>query len=172
MFEDVAELVVHETGFLVVGELDVQHVGHFFFQVGIEYGCYCLDATVEVAPHPVGRTTKDFRITVITEIPYTCMLQEGVDDAGDSDVSAIGLSRYQTADTPDDQVYFYSALRGFIQTVDHMGILQAVHLQYNSAFPSLFRQLYFMIDQTVQFGYQVETGYEQRTEFRIFLFPL
>ena len=52
--EYVLQVFVYQAGFLIVGELDIQHFDQAGAQVGIEDGSDGFDAAVEVAAHPVG----------------------------------------------------------------------------------------------------------------------
>ena len=88
-FEYVLQLVVHPAGFLVVGELDVEHFYQAVAQVGGKDGRDSFDAAVEVAAHPVGRAHVYFGVPFVAEIPDAGVLQKTVDNAGDTDVTAV-----------------------------------------------------------------------------------
>lgn len=88
-FEYVLQAVVHPAGFLVVGELDVEHFNQAVAQVGGEDGRDGFDAAVEVATHPVGRTHENFGAAVVAEVPDAGVLKETVYNTGDTDVTTV-----------------------------------------------------------------------------------
>ena len=88
-FEYVLQFVVYPTGFLVVSELDMEHFDQTGAQVGVEDGGDGFDTAVEVAAHPVGRAHVYFGVAFVAEIPDAGVLQKTVDNAGDTDVTAV-----------------------------------------------------------------------------------
>ena len=154
----VAQVFVHEARLAPVGQLDVEHVRQFLLEAFVEYGYYGLDAAVEVAPHPVGRTQKEARLASVAEVPHAGMLQEGVHDAGDADVAAVGLVGDEAADAPDDEVDFHSRFRSLVEPADHDRVLQGVHFQDDAAALAGFGQRCFVVYQFVQFGLKRATS--------------
>ena len=97
------------------------------------------------------------------------MLEESVYDTCYTDVTAEFPSGNQAADTPYDKVCLDSRLRSLVQPLYHGGVLQGVHFEDNPSLLSAFCQFYLMVDEAVQFGYQIETRYQQTVEYGIFL---
>lgn len=89
LFEYVLQAVVHPAGFLVIGELDIEHFNQAVAQVGGEDGRDGFDAAVEVAAHPVGRAHEDFGVAVVAEVPDAGVLEETVYNTGDTDVATV-----------------------------------------------------------------------------------
>ena len=87
--EYVLQLGVYPAGFLVVGQLDVQHFYQAGTQVGVEYRGDRFDTPVEVAAHPVGGTHEYFRVVVVAEVPDAGVFQKTVDNTGDTDVTTV-----------------------------------------------------------------------------------
>ena len=88
-FEDVSQVVVYPAGFLVVGELDVEHFDEAVTQVGGKNGGDGFDATVEVTTHPVGGAHEYFGVAVVTEVPDTGVFEETVYNTGDTNVTTV-----------------------------------------------------------------------------------
>lgn len=88
-FEYVLQFVVYPTGFLVVSELDMEHFDQTGAQVRVEDGGDGFDTAVEVAAHPVGLAHVYFGVPFVAEIPDAGVLQKTVDNAGDTDVTAV-----------------------------------------------------------------------------------
>lgn len=89
LFEYVLQAVVHPAGFLVIGELDIEHFNQAVAQVGGEDGRDGFDAAVEVTTHPVGRAHEDFGVAVVAEVPDAGVLEETVYNTGDTDVTTV-----------------------------------------------------------------------------------
>ena len=88
-FEYVLQLIIYPAGFLVVGELDVEHFDQVVTQVGGKNGGDGFDAAVEVTAHPVGRAHEYFGGAVVAEVPDAGVFQKTIDNTGDTDVTTV-----------------------------------------------------------------------------------
>ena len=69
------------------GERRAQHlVDHALLQLGVDDRRGDLDATVEVAHHPVGTGAVEFRVAVIFKIKYAVMFQKTADDRAHANI--------------------------------------------------------------------------------------
>ena len=88
-FEYISQVVVYPAGFLVVGELDVEHFDQVVTQVGGKNGGDGFDAAVEVTAHPVGRAHEYFGGAVVAEVPDAGVFEETVYNTGDTNVTTV-----------------------------------------------------------------------------------
>ena len=87
--EYVLQLGVYPAGFLVVGELDVEHFDEAVTQVGGKNGGDGFDATVEVTTHPVGGAHEYFGGAVVAEVPDAGVFEEAIHNTGDTDITTV-----------------------------------------------------------------------------------
>ena len=152
-------------------QLNIQHVNQFLLQVLVLHRGNRFNTAIQIAPHPVGRAQKNQRLSVVSEIPHPCMLQETVHNTRHPDIPAELLTRYQATDSPHNQVNLHPCLTGTIQFVYHGQVLKGIHLQNDTSLLPLSGQRHLMMNQMLQFRQQVETGHQQTLEVR-FLYLL
>ncbi len=92
-----------------------------------------LDATEQVAVHPVRTGQVDHLGTVNQEVIDAVMLEEAPDDGAHRDVLRQARhSRAQRAHPTDDQVDLHAGARRLVQLVDDRWLQQRIHLGHDA----------------------------------------
>ena len=94
------------------------------------------------------------------------MLQEAVHYTGDTDILAVCLAGYQTADTTDYQINLHPRFTRLIEFINHSRVLQCIHFQNDMCLFSGFRHIYFITNPPAQLRQQIEPCHQQTFEFR------
>ena len=124
-----------------------------------------LDASIEVARHPVGGSEIQLLLAVVGEIEDARMLQKAADDADDSDAIADPwYSRSKAADAAHDQVDVDSSLRGIVEMLDDVRIDQRIHFGDNARWFPRSGQLRFPVHHLGESRAHVARCYEQVSE--------
>src|SRR5262249_869271 len=93
-----------------------------------------LDATTQVAIHPVGAADEDLRVAAVLEIENAAVLQKPVDDTGDANVLTDPRQpRPQCADAAAEDVDLHARLAGAIQRLHHRRFEQTIDLGHDAA---------------------------------------
>ena len=88
------------------------------------------------------------------------MLEIHVYDTRDADVGAIATVGRQATDAAHEQVDLHARLTSFVEFVDHLLILEAVHLENDSPPATRTRQVGLAADQSDQLRHHVETRHQ------------
>src|SRR5207342_2836234 len=92
-----------------------------------------LDPVVEVPRQQVGAAEEVPRLAVRIEDEETAVLEEAPQDAPDGDVLAHPLDAgTDPADAPDDDLDLRAGIRRPVERLDHLGVVDAVHLDLDS----------------------------------------
>ena len=88
------------------------------------------------------------------------MLEIHVYDARHADVGAVATIGRQATDATHEQVDLHTRLTGLVEFVDHLLILEAVHLENDSPSTTGTRQVGLTSDQSDQLRHHVETRHQ------------
>ena len=157
---DVAQLAVDVAGLDVVAQLDVEEVEDLAADVGREDGHGGFNPSIEVAPHPVGGGEVHRLFAIAAEVPEAGVLEIHVHDTRDADVGTVATVGRQATNAAHEQVDLHARLTGLVEFVDHLLILEAVHLENDSPSTTGTRQVGLTSDQADQLRHHVETRHQ------------
>ena len=116
-----------------------------------------LDATHEVARHPIRARAVDLGITIIEKTIDPRMLEEATDDRTHSHVLGDPRDPWaKSADATDDQIDLYPGVARHIKGLDHFDFSQRVHLRDDVRGLSCARELSLALDLLEQRAVQRE----------------
>ena len=95
------------------------------------------------------------------------MFEKHIYDSCDLDMLTIRLIRYQATNSPDNQINFHATFTGMIQAINHVLVMQAVHLEDNPSPSSLAYMFDFPFDHLFQFRHHIKTCHKQVGESRV-----
>ena len=114
-----------------------------------------LDASAQVAVHPVCASEPDFFLTAVGKVKYATVLEEASDDAVYANMFADAFnSGAQAANPAHDKVDLYAGLRSAVESSYNRLVHESVHLGYNRRRASSARVFNLSIDAFEQAFYQ------------------
>ena len=88
------------------------------------------------------------------------MFQKHIYNPGNTYVSTIRLVRHEAADATYNQFNLHTLLAGIVKLIDHVLVVQSVHLQNNLSLSALINMLYFAAYHFSKGRYHIESGYQ------------
>ena len=138
-------------------------------QAGIVHRRHRLNATVQVAGHPVGAAQEHLGLAAIGEPEQPRVFQEAADHAHHPNVVAGALqARPQAAHAAHHQLDAHPRLGGLVEQGDDRRIHQGIHLGPQMAAPAGSRLLNLPPDQRLHAGAQRHRSHQQPPEGLLF----
>lgn len=159
-------MFVDQTGFYIILQLDIQDIYDISLDLRIQNRESSLYTPIQVPAHPIGRSQEQLLLTIIIEVPDARMFQKHIHYTSNLDIRTERTVRNQATNPPDNQVDFHPVLACVIQFIDHILVMQSVHLQHDASFTSGLHVLNLPMNHPGQFRHHIEAGDQQMAECR------